>query len=107
MLSDDVVYYAIANNLLTAIKKDVFLSASAAIPSKPDQVGPYTVVVDTGGAGAVLSHDYRYARPRVQITVSAAASSVAKAKALQLFALLCNLHNVTINGTFYLKITAV
>lgn len=106
-LANDFVVYAISMGKLTAIHKDVFLSTQAAIPSRPENVGPYTVVVDTGGPAAILSHDARYPRPRIQVAVSAASSTVAKTKALELFAISCNLHNVTLNGTFYLKITAV
>lgn len=106
-LATNYVAYAIAQGKLTQVGKDVFLGRKAAIPSLPSDVGPYTNVVETGGAEGILTHDSRYPRPSIQVSVVAAASSVAEAKARLLHAFSCNLHNVTLNSQFYLKITAV
>lgn len=106
-LAADVAVDMIAQGLATAIKTDLFIGTKAKIPSKPENVGPYTMLIETGGTGAVLAHDQRYPQPSLQITVRAASASIARAKAQALHARYCNLHNVTLNGTVYERIVAV
>lgn len=106
-VANDIAAKIVTVSLGTAIGTDIFLGAAAVIPSKPENVGPYISLIDTGGTAAMEAHDQRYPRPSIQVVVRAASSPVAKAKAEALHAALCALYNVTINSTFYLKIKAV
>lgn len=105
--ASDVAAQLVSLNLATGVDTDIFLGSKAKIPSKPENVGPYISLIDTGGAGAVLRHDGRYARPSVQVVVRAASSVVANAKANALFLALADKFNFMMGSTFYLKVLAV
>lgn len=99
MLSDDVISKFISLGLLTQVGVDVTQSSKAVIP---DGAGPYTSVIDTGGSGPMLTHDYSLRLPEVQVAVRARMSDVARAKALALRnAVGDGWFNITIDGTFY------
>lgn len=105
MMSDDLVVKYITLGLLTSLGTDAMIGSKAVIPKG---AGPYTVFVDTGGAGPILAHDYSLRRPEVQVSVRASLASTARAKAVALRdAVGDGWFNVTINGVFYEKIVAV
>lgn len=103
--SDEIAEKIIALGLCTAIENDLFVNTKARIPNTGE--GPWVSVRETGGTAAMKSHSSQYPQPSVQIMVRARKSSVAKAKARALWSALGNLHNVTLSGSFYLKVTAV
>lgn len=101
----DVAADAAGAGLLAA--SSIFLGTKAAVPSKPENVGPYCILVETGGSGAVLAHDQRYPQPSLQVRICAASATVARAMAGAWHARYCNLHNVVLNGTKYERVVAV
>ncbi len=103
----DMAVDAVTQGLATAVETDLFIGTKAKIPSKPENVGPYTSLIETGGTTAMLAHDQRYAQPSLQIVVRAASASIARAKAQLWHARYCALFNVTLNGTKYERIVAV
>lgn len=106
-ISDDIAARIIALGLGTAVGTDIFIGTKAKVPSTPGDAGPYISLVDTGGSGAVRTHDGRYARPSCQISVRARQASTARAKAAALHAALADKFNVTMGSTYYLSVTAV
>jgi len=105
MLSDDVFTQYKALGKLSQLGLDAFQSSKAVIP---DGFGPYTSLVDVGGAGPTLTHDYSLRWPEVQVLVRARQADTARAKAVALReAVGDGWFNITIGGTFYQKIVAV
>jgi hypothetical protein len=103
MLSDDVASEFISLGVLTSTT--VGIGSKAVIP---DGSTPFTVIVDTGGSGPIYAHDYSLRLPEVQVSVRARLATDARTKALALRnAVGDGWRNVTINGTFYEKITVV
>lgn len=107
MFADDIAAQIVLAGLGTAVGTDIFLGSKAKIPSTPENVGPYISVIDTGGSGALRSHDSKYPRPSLQIVVRAASAVVAKTRAQAIHEAIGDLYNVTINARFYLEISAV
>lgn len=103
----DIATKFIADGFCTAIETDLFLGSKAKIPSKPENVGPYTSLIDTGGRASMNSHSDLYPQPSLQVVVRASSQVVAKAKARAMLESVRNISNVTINGNFYLRIWAV
>ena len=80
----------------------IFLGSKALIPLGD---GPYLSLVETGGTGAVRSHNGTpVTRPSAQVLCRAKAINVARAKLKEAFDALGGaqgLHNVTLGTTFY------
>ena len=88
------------------IGTDLFLSSKAIIPAGD---GPFTSLHETGGTGPTHIHNQASAhtqRPTVQVLIRAADYPTARGKARAAYRALDGVFNTTINGTFYLSITA-
>lgn len=91
---------------------DTFLSTAASVPAG---VGPYTLLVETGGMGLERLHSDdvgvlnapAYERPGMQITVRATSYVTARTRARAVFDAVDGVFNTTINGTRYLEIIAL
>jgi hypothetical protein len=106
-VADDIAARIVALSLGTAVGTDIFIGTKAKVPSGPGDDGPLISLVDTGGTGAIRSHDGRYPRPSCQVSVRARTASAARAKAEALHAALADKFNVTMGSTFYLSVIAV
>lgn len=106
-LADDVAARIIQLGLGVAVGTDIFIGTKAKVPSDPGSAGPYISLVDTGGSGAIRSHDGRYARPSCQVSVRARQAGAAKTLAESLHAALGDKFNVTMGSTYCLSVTAV
>ncbi len=101
---DDVVTLAATAGLGT-FGTDIFVSPSAKIPVG---AGPYTQVIDTGGATPERTHNSvvvpAYIRPSAQIVVTALSHAVAKAQARALYLALVGVRNQSVSGVWYREI---
>lgn len=86
---------------------NIFISSKAVIPTG---AGPYLVLVETGGSGAVRTQNGTATeRPTAQLSCRANSYASARAMLQAAYAALGGangLYNVTLNGTFYISITA-
>lgn len=89
-----------------AIGTVIFLSSKAVIPTG---AGPYLVIIETGGTGAMRTHnETAVERPTAQLSARATDYQTARAKLKAAYDALGGpngLHNVTLSGVFYLSIT--
>lgn len=84
----------------------LFLSSASVIPAG---TGPYTTISETGGIAPTRTQNRSGAatqRPTGQVLVRASTYPIARAKAWQYYQSLDGLFNVTLGGTFYLKVVA-
>lgn len=100
----------IASRLVSAgvgvVGTTIFMSSKAVIPTGP---GPFISLLETGGIAPTRVQNRTSAatlRPSVQVVVRASTYPIARTKAKAAYDALDGVFNTTLNGTFYLKITA-
>lgn len=102
MLLDDLAAKLVAEGVVTATS--IFTGANAAIPTGN---GPYVTLIETGGLAPMRGQNNTpIRRPGVQVTCRAADYKVARAMAETAYAALDGKFNISLSGTFYVKITA-
>lgn len=102
---DDIAAKLVADGI-GVIGTTLFTSSKAVLPSG---AGPYITLMETGGLAPLRVQNRNGAailRPSVQVVVRATSYQVARAKAQDAYTSLDGVFNTTLNGTFYLKITA-
>jgi len=102
---DDIAAKLVADGV-GVVGTTIFLSSKAVIPAG---AGPYITLMETGGIAPTRVQNQRQAatvRPSVQVVTRATSYQTARTKARQAYDSLDGLFNTTVNGTFYLKITA-
>lgn len=102
---DDLAVKLVTDGV-AVLSSNLFLGSGAVIPTGQ---GPYISLQETGGVAPTRTQDKGGAsslRPTVQVLTRASNYKIARQKALAAYQSLDGNFNKTINGTFYLKITA-
>lgn len=102
---DDLASKLVADGVCT-MSNDLFLGSGAVIPSGD---GPFTSLNEVGGVAPTRVQNKSAAntkRPTVQVLVRAKAYNVVRDKAAQVYASLDGIFNTTLNGNYYIKVTA-
>ena len=102
---DDLASKLIADGV-GVLNTSLFLSSRTPIPTG---AGPYITLMETGGLAPLRVQNRTSAailRPSAQIVVRATSYPVARMKAQAAYTSLDGVFNTTLNGVFYLKITA-
>lgn len=102
---DDIAAKLVADGI-GVIGTTLFTSSKAVIPIGD---GPYITLMETGGVAPTRVQNRTSAatvRPSVQVVARAKSYQVARAKAKAAYDSLDGLFNTTLNGTWYVKITA-
>jgi hypothetical protein len=102
---DDLASKLVVDGICT-LGGDLFLGSKAVIPSGD---GPYTSLNEVGGVAPTRVQNKAAAntkRPTVQVLVRAKLYNIARDKVAQVYASLDGVFNTTLNGVFYVKVTA-
>ena len=100
-LLNDVATRLIANNVVTAVGTDLFLTRNTKLPVGD---GPYLSLVELPGSGPDYVHDGVYPNPKFQVVARAMRATDARTLAAAVHADLQTARNITIGSTFYLWI---
>ena len=103
MFAEDLIFL-IEEAHLGTYGTDLFKGSKAVIPEGP---GPFTSIIETGGASPVGTHNSvavpAYVRPSAQIVVRAEDYDVAMTRAREIYSLLFPIRNRFVNGTWWVK----
>ena len=102
---DDIAAQLVASSV-GVLGTNIFLSSASVIPTGP---GPYLTVSETGGLAPTRVANYRAPntqRPTAQILVRSLGEQPARTMIKNAYFALDGIFNTTVNGVFYLSMTA-